>query len=60
MGKPMSKNLINAGYELVVMDKNSEAIKELNILAARVVQTPKEVASEVEVVITMLHYVRTE
>lgn len=54
MGKPMSKNLIKANYELVVMDKNIEVTKELGALGAIVVSSPKEVASKAEVIITML------
>ena len=54
MGKPMSKNLIKANYELVVMDKNLEAAMELGTLGATVATSPKEVAADVEVVITML------
>lgn len=54
MGKPMSKNLIKANYELVVMDKNSEVTRELGILGATIAPSPKEVAVEVDVVITML------
>lgn len=54
MGKPMSKNLIKANYELVVMDRNIEVTRELAALGASVVSSPKEVASKVEVVITML------
>ena len=29
MGKPMSKNLLKAGYELVVLDFNQEAVAEV-------------------------------
>jgi 2-hydroxy-3-oxopropionate reductase len=29
MGKPMSKNLIKAGYSLVVSDRNPEAVAEV-------------------------------
>ena len=54
MGKPMSKNLIKANYELVVMDKNPEVVKEVSEVGAVVAHSPKEVASQVEVVITML------
>jgi 2-hydroxy-3-oxopropionate reductase len=53
MGKPMSRNLLKAGYELVVMDKNTESTKEFENLAT-IVQSPGEVASLVEVIITML------
>ena len=54
MGKPMSKNLIKANYELVVMDKNQEASKELGTFGASVALSPAEVAAEADVVITML------
>jgi 2-hydroxy-3-oxopropionate reductase len=54
MGKPMCKNLIKANHELIVMDKNPEATKELANLGAKIAQSPKEVASEVDLIITML------
>jgi len=54
MGKPMSLNLIKAGHELVVMDKNTDAAKELSEYGAKIAMTPAEVASEVDLVITML------
>ncbi|MDR2914853.1 MAG: 2-hydroxy-3-oxopropionate reductase [Tannerella sp.] len=54
MGKPMCHNLIKAGYELVVMDKDTETVKAFETLAS-VAQSPEEVASAVEeVIITML------
>jgi 2-hydroxy-3-oxopropionate reductase len=54
MGKPMSRNLLKANYELVVMDKNSEATKELGTLGVKVASSPKEVATLSDVIITML------
>jgi 2-hydroxy-3-oxopropionate reductase len=54
MGNPMSRNLIKADYKLVVMDKNPEATKGFEPLGATIAQSPKEVASMVDVVITML------
>jgi 2-hydroxy-3-oxopropionate reductase len=54
MGKPMSKNLLKANHQLVVMDKNPDATRELGDLGAKIVATPKEVASVAELVITML------
>ena len=54
MGKPMCKNLIKKNYELVVMDKNPEPVRELGSMGAAIAKSPKEVASQVEVVITML------
>lgn len=54
MGKPMSKNLLKAGYDLVVMDKNQEAVDEVVAAGAKAAATPKAVAEQVDVVITML------
>jgi 2-hydroxy-3-oxopropionate reductase len=54
MGKPMSKNLIKAGYELVVLDRNLEAVAELVALGAGSAATPKEVAERAGIIITML------
>ena len=54
MGKPMSKNLLKAGYELVVLDTNQSAIEELKAAGAQSASTPKEVAEQVDVLITML------
>lgn len=54
MGKPMSKNLLKAKYELIVMDKNNEVTKELGSLGATIVGSPAEVAKDVDVIITML------
>jgi 2-hydroxy-3-oxopropionate reductase len=54
MGKPMSRNLIKANYELVVMDRNSEVTEELGKLGAKIASSPKEVAAEADVIITML------
>ncbi len=54
MGKPMSKNLIKAGHEVVVLGRNPRVLDELAALGARSAATPKEVAEQVQVVITML------
>lgn len=54
MGKPMSKNLIKAGYELVVMDKNQSALAEVVAAGAQSATTPKEVAEQTDIIITML------
>ena len=54
MGKPMAKNLLKAGYELIVSDLNEEAVAE--VVAAGAVKAPsnKALASDCEVVLTML------
>ena len=54
MGKPMSKNLRKAGYELVVCDMTRAAVDELVALGATAAATAKEVAQQVDLVITML------
>ena len=54
MGKPMAKNLIKAGYELVVMDLNKEAVEELKGLGAKAGTSSSDVASKCDVIITML------
>lgn len=54
MGKPMAKNLLKAGYELVVSDINKAAVEELVAAGAKAAATPKEVAAQVEILITML------
>lgn len=54
MGKPMSKNLLKAGYELVVMDRNQKAVDELVAAGANAAATPKEVAQQTDIIITML------
>lgn len=54
MGKPMAKNLLKAGYELVVFDINQDAVKEVVAAGAKSAPTSKDVAAQSEVVITML------
>lgn len=54
MGKPMSKNLLKAGYELVVLNRKSAALEEIIAAGAEVRATPKEVAGQADVIITML------
>ncbi|NPV54943.1 MAG: 2-hydroxy-3-oxopropionate reductase [Firmicutes bacterium] len=54
MGKPMAKNLIKAGYKLVLYDINPAPVQELVSLGAEAAKSPKEVAQKTEVIITML------
>ncbi|MFU9138853.1 2-hydroxy-3-oxopropionate reductase [Erwinia tasmaniensis] len=54
MGKPMSKNLLKAGYSLVVRDHNTESEAELARAGAVVANSAKAVAEQCEVIITML------
>jgi len=54
MGKPMAANLIKAGHELVVSAHNEAAASELAQLGASTARTPREIAAQVELLITML------
>jgi 2-hydroxy-3-oxopropionate reductase len=54
MGRPMARNLVKAGYSLVVCDVNPAPVEELVELGAKTASTPAEVVSQVEMVITML------
>ncbi len=54
MGKPMAKNLIKAGFTLVVHNRSRMAVDELVKLGATAAGSPREVASSVDTIITML------
>lgn len=54
MGKPMAKNLIKAGHELVVSDLVQSAVDELVAFGAEAAANGKDVASKCNVIITML------
>lgn len=54
MGKPMAKNLIKAGYNLVVFDINKDAVNEVVNSGAEKGSSSKDVASKTEIIITML------
>ncbi|MDK2809609.1 MAG: hypothetical protein PWR27_318 [Petroclostridium sp.] len=54
MGKPMSKNLLKAGYDLVVYDINKEAVAEVTAAGAKEGRSAKDVAGQCEYIITML------
>lgn len=54
MGKPMARNLIKAGYSLVVYDINPEPVKELCAEGAEEGKSPKDLAGKCRVILTML------
>lgn len=54
MGKPMAKNLLDAGYGLVVYDIIPEPVSELVAMGAEAADSPAEVTEKTEIVITML------
>ena len=54
MGRPMAKNLLKAGYPLVVHSRSQGPVKELVGAGAVGAESARDVASRVEVLITML------
>jgi 2-hydroxy-3-oxopropionate reductase len=54
MGKPMAKNLLKAGYELVVFDIVKAAVAEVVAAGAKEASSAKDVAAQCEYIITML------
>jgi 2-hydroxy-3-oxopropionate reductase len=54
MGKPMARNLLKAGYPLVVYNRSRAVVDELNKEGAQAAGSSKEVAERAEVLITML------
>ena len=54
MGRPMAKNLLKAGYPLVVHNRSRAPVDELVRAGARASTSPREVAAQCEVLVTML------
>ena len=54
MGKPMARNLLKAGYSLVVYDVASGPVAELTAAGAEAGESSSDTARRVEMVITML------
>src|SRR2546426_1721834 len=54
MGRPMAKNLIKAGYPVVVHSRSRGPVDDLVKSAARAASSPREVAAQCDVLITML------
>ena len=54
MGKPMAKNLLKAGHLLVVYDIIDAPVRELVEAGAAAGESPRDVASQCELIITML------
>lgn len=54
MGKPMSKNLLKAGYELTVYDINKAAVDEVAGCGAKIASNAKEAAVGNDLIITMV------
>tara|TARA_Y100000588_G_scaffold198643_1_gene212435 strand:+ start:6902 stop:7801 length:900 start_codon:yes stop_codon:yes gene_type:complete len=54
MGRPMTKHLLNAGYEVVVHDINRDAVKEIVDAGAEEANACAEVAEKSDLIITMV------
>jgi 2-hydroxy-3-oxopropionate reductase len=54
MGRPMARNLIKAGYPLVVHSRSRGPVDDLVKAGAKAASSPKDVASQCDVLITML------
>lgn len=54
MGKPMSLNLLKAGYEIMIFDINQDSVNKLVEAGAKQGNSPKHVGENCEVIITML------
>jgi 2-hydroxy-3-oxopropionate reductase len=56
MGKPMCRNLVKAGYELVIHNRSHASVDELVAESDKIsrASNPHEVAEQVDVIITML------
>jgi len=54
MGKSIARNILKAGYPLVVHNRSRRAVDELVADGARAASTPAEVAAQVDVIFTNL------
>jgi 2-hydroxy-3-oxopropionate reductase len=54
MGKPMAKNLIDAGYKVIAYDINTEALDEIVAHGAERGTSSKNIAEKSDIIITML------
>jgi 2-hydroxy-3-oxopropionate reductase len=54
MGKPMARNLMKAGYDLVVLDVDPRAADELVVVGAAAAGSPAEVTARARRIFTML------
>ncbi|HEX9974213.1 MAG TPA: NAD(P)-binding domain-containing protein, partial [bacterium] len=54
MGKPMTINLLKAGYTVFIHDINQQSVAEVVENGANKANSPRDVAAQSDVVITML------
>lgn len=58
MGGPMCRNIIKGGHDVTVFDLNAAAVKTCTDLGAKAGTSPKDVASQVDIVMTSLPFPR--
>lgn len=54
MGSPMARNLVTAGFPLVVYDMDPKAVEPFAPLGAMIASSPKDLANDSRVIITIL------
>src|SRR6266508_1989501 len=54
MGRPMSLNLVKAGFEVTVHNRSRGVVDELTAQGARAANGPSEVAAAADVILTAL------
>ena len=54
MGKPMARNILKAGFDLVVHNRSRESVNELASEGAQAARSPAEVAQQVDLIFTNL------
>jgi 2-hydroxy-3-oxopropionate reductase len=54
MGRPMAKNLLKAGFPLVVHSRSQGPVQELVAAGAKAAGSPRDTAGQVDVLVTML------
>ncbi len=54
MGEPMARNVLKAGFDLTVYNRTASKTRELQKLGAKVANSPKEVAYQSDIVITVV------
>src|ERR1017187_10619553 len=54
LGSPMARRLLSAGFPMVVYNRDTNKTKALSTLGAEVARDPRELAAEVDVVLSCL------
>lgn len=54
MGRPMARNLLKAGYPLVVHSRSQGPVQDLVGAGAKATSSPRDVAAQTDVLVTML------